>query len=109
MPSEGGMMEPLPQRFCPPSELGSPQRTRVSTFPQRRRLRLSNRDKLLNPRQSYISTDSRAEPKDQTQNQKRSSDLTDDPLADMFGPKYWQPDPNQPPPSSKKNPTLNEI
>jgi formate hydrogenlyase transcriptional activator len=31
-------------------------------FPQRRRLRLSNRDKLLNPRQSYISTDSRAEP-----------------------------------------------
>jgi len=36
------MMERLPQRFCPPSELGNPQRTRVSTFPQRRRLRLSN-------------------------------------------------------------------
>ena len=53
----------LPQRFCPPSELGNPQRTRLSTFPQRRRLRLSNRDKLPNPRQSYISTDSRAEPK----------------------------------------------
>jgi hypothetical protein len=55
-------MSTLPQRFCPPSELGSPQRTRVSTFPQLRRLRLSNSDKLLNPRQSYISTDSRAEP-----------------------------------------------
>jgi hypothetical protein len=52
----------LPQRFRPPSELGNPQRTRLSTFPQRRRLPLSNRDKLLNPRQSYISTDSRAEP-----------------------------------------------
>jgi len=43
------MMEPLPQRFYPPSELGNPQRTRVSTFPQRRRLRLSNWDKLLTP------------------------------------------------------------
>jgi hypothetical protein len=57
------MMEPLPQRFCPPSELGNPQRTRVSTFPQRRRLRLSNWDKLLNPRQSHIYPDSRSEPK----------------------------------------------
>src|SRR6266404_5719126 len=56
-------MERQPQRFCPPSELGNPQRTRVSTFPQRRRLRRSNWSKLLNPRQSYISTDSRAEPK----------------------------------------------
>ena len=55
-------MERQPQRFCPPSELGNPQRTRVSTFPQRRRRRLSKWDKLLNPRQSYISTDSRAEP-----------------------------------------------
>jgi hypothetical protein len=52
----------LRQGFRPPSELGNPQRTRLSTFPQRRRLPLSNRDKLLNPRQSYISTDSRAEP-----------------------------------------------
>ena len=56
------MMEPQPQRFCQPSELGNPQRTRASTFPQRRRLRLSNWDKLLNARQSYISTDCRAEP-----------------------------------------------
>src|ERR1035437_1013651 len=60
--SEGGMMERLPQRFCSPSELGNPQRTRVSTFPQRRRLRLSNRTKLLNPRKSRVSPDSRAEP-----------------------------------------------
>jgi hypothetical protein len=35
-------MERLPQRFCLPSELGNPQRTRVPTFPQRRRLRLTN-------------------------------------------------------------------
>ena len=35
--------ERLPQRFCLPSELGNPQRTRVPTFPQRRRLRLPNR------------------------------------------------------------------
>jgi hypothetical protein len=34
-------MEPWPQRFCPPSELGNPQRTRVPTL--RRRLRLPNR------------------------------------------------------------------
>src|ERR1039458_5925040 len=53
------MMERLPQRFCPPSELGNPQRTRVSTFPQRRRLRLSNWTQLLNPRKSNVSTDSR--------------------------------------------------
>src|ERR1039458_4238078 len=56
------MMERLPQRFCPPSELGNPQRTRVSTFPQRRRLRLSNWTQLLNPRKSNVSTDSRPEP-----------------------------------------------
>jgi hypothetical protein len=31
-------MERQLQRFCPLSELGNPQRTRVSTFPQRRRL-----------------------------------------------------------------------
>ena len=42
------MMERRPQRFCPTSELGNPQRTRVSTFPQRRRLRLSNWTQLLN-------------------------------------------------------------
>jgi hypothetical protein len=56
-------MERLPQRFCPLSELGNPQRTRVSTFPQRRRLRLSNWTQLLNPRKSNVSTDSRPEPK----------------------------------------------
>src|ERR1019366_8711748 len=62
--SEGGMMERLlPQRFCPPSELGNPQKTRVSTFPQRRRLLLSNWTQLLNPRKSNVSTDSRPEPK----------------------------------------------
>src|ERR1019366_8783423 len=61
--SEGGMMERLlPQRFCPPSELGNPQKTRVSTFPQRRRLLLSNWTQLLNPRKSNVSTDSRPEP-----------------------------------------------
>src|SRR5260370_23677510 len=37
------MMEPLPQRSFLPSELENPQRTRVPTFPQRRRLRLPNR------------------------------------------------------------------
>jgi hypothetical protein len=52
----------LPQRFCPPSELGNPQRTRVPTFPQRRRLRLSNWTQLLNPRKSNVFTDSRPEP-----------------------------------------------
>src|SRR6266567_9323265 len=55
-------MERQPQWFCPPSELGNPQRTRVSTFPQRRRLRPTNRTKLLNPRKSRVSPDSRAEP-----------------------------------------------
>src|ERR1035437_545306 len=52
----------LPQRFCPPSDLGNPQKTRVSTFPQRRRLLLSNWTQLLNPRKSNVSTDSRPEP-----------------------------------------------
>jgi len=57
------MMERLlPQRFCPPSELGNPQKTRVSTFPQRRRLLLLNWTQLLNPRKSNVSTDSRPEP-----------------------------------------------
>src|ERR1035441_7384805 len=57
------MMERLlPQRFCPPLELGNPQKTRVSTFPQRRRLLLSNWTQLLNPRKSNVSTDSRPEP-----------------------------------------------
>jgi hypothetical protein len=60
--SEGGMMERLPQRFCPPSELGNPQRRRVPTFPQRRRLRLSNWTQLLDPRKSIVFTDSRPEP-----------------------------------------------
>jgi hypothetical protein len=36
-------MERLAQRLCLPSELGNPQRTRVPTFPQRRRLRPPNR------------------------------------------------------------------
>jgi hypothetical protein len=48
------MMERLPQRFCSPSELGNPQRTRVPRFPQRRRLRLSNWTQLLNPRKSNV-------------------------------------------------------
>jgi hypothetical protein len=48
------MMERLPQRLCPPSELGNPQSTRVPTFPQRRRLRLSNWTKPLNPRKSHV-------------------------------------------------------
>ena len=65
--SEGGMMERLPQRFCPPSELGNPRRTRVSTFPQRRRLRLSNWTQPPNPRKSNVSTDSRPEPEDLNQ------------------------------------------
>src|SRR5271169_2732534 len=56
------MMEHSATTVLPPSELGNPQRTRVSTFPQRRRLRLSNWGKVPNPRQSHISTDSRAEP-----------------------------------------------
>src|SRR5271169_6898068 len=59
------MMEHSATTVLPPSELGNPQRTRVSTFPQRRRLRLSNWGKVPNPRQSHISTDSRAEPKKQ--------------------------------------------
>ena len=65
-------MEPLPQRFCPPSELGNPQRTRVSTFPQRRRL--SEWDKLLHLRQSYISTDSCAEPGNHSSSEKAKAE-----------------------------------
>jgi len=48
------MMERLPQRFCSPSELGNPQMTRVSTFPQRRRLRLSHWTRLLNSRKPRV-------------------------------------------------------
>jgi len=55
-------MERLPQRSCLPSELGNPQRTRVPTFPQRRRLRLLNWTKLPNPRKSHVFPDSCAEP-----------------------------------------------
>jgi hypothetical protein len=43
------MMELSATTVLPPSELGNPQRTRVFTFPQRRRLRLSNWAKMQPP------------------------------------------------------------